>query len=336
MEQSKNNALNNDVVAFRIKVLEFFEKYNIKTTTDAFKISKTTLYRWRKKYLESNKDPRSLLKQSTKPKNIRKSNTHWMLLEKIRSLRKQYGRLGKEKIKPLLDQFAMEQSLPSISTSTIGKELRRLKLTSHSRVYYSVTGSVKTPRKRKSVKRVRYAPKPQDYGYIEIDTICIFQHGIKRYIFNAIDVRGKVMFAYAYKRSNSRNSTDFLKKLESIFPIKDSIHTIQTDNGSEYLGEFDRYVISKGFKHVFTYPRCPKINGCVERANRTLKEEYIFKHNIFDDLVEFNKHLMKYLVWYNTKRVHKSLGNITPINFILKIPNLSHMYVTHTVGFKPY
>lgn len=332
MEQSKNNALNNDVVAFRLRAIEFFEEYNIKATTDAFKISKTTLYRWRKKYLESNKDPRSLLKQSTKPKNIRRSNTHWMLLEEIKSLRKQYGRLGKEKIKPLLDQFAMEQSLPSISTSTIGKELRRLKLTSHSRVYYTPRGSVKTLRKRRRVKRVRYAPKPQDYGYIEIDTICIFEHGIKRYIFNAIDVRGKVMFAYAYKRSNSRNATDFLKKLESIFPIKNGIHTVQTDNGSEYLGEFDRYVISKGFKHVFTYPRCPKINGCVERANRTLREEYIFKHNIFDDLVEFNKHLMQYLVWYNTKRVHKSLGNVTPINFILKIPNLSHMYVTHTAS----
>ena len=145
MVQSKINALNNDVVAFRIKVIEFFEEYNIKTTTDAFKISKTTLYRWRKKYLDSNKDPRSLLKQSTIPKNTRTSNTHWMLVEEIKSLRKEYGRLGKEKIKPLLDQFAMEQSLSSISTSTVGKELRRVKLTSHSRVYYKANGSVKTP-----------------------------------------------------------------------------------------------------------------------------------------------------------------------------------------------
>ena len=139
----KKQRSDNDIVAFRPRAIEFFEEYNIKATTDVFKISKSTLYRWRKIYLESNKDPRSLLKQSTKPRNIRRSNTHWMLIEKIRSLRKQYGRLGKEKIKPLLDQFAMEQSLPSISTSTIGKELRRLKLTPHFRVYYTATGSVK-------------------------------------------------------------------------------------------------------------------------------------------------------------------------------------------------
>jgi transposase InsO family protein len=38
------------------------------------------------------------------------------------------------------------------------------------------------------------------------------------------------------------------------------------------------------------------------------------------------------LVWYNTKRVHKALGNVSPINYLLKmlLPE-SHMYVTYTL-----
>ena len=39
---------------------------------------------------------------------------------------------------------------------------------------------------------------------------------------------------------------------------------------------------------------------------------------------------MDYLVWYNTKRVHKSLGNILPIDYLLKIlPKEPHLYMTY-------
>ncbi|MBI4973618.1 IS3 family transposase, partial [Candidatus Roizmanbacteria bacterium] len=53
---------------------------------------------------------------------------------------------------------------------------------------------------------------------------------------------------------------------------------------------------------------------------------------IHDGLSVFNSRLIDYLLWYNTKRVHKALGNVTPINYFLQVlPQESQMYVTYTL-----
>jgi transposase InsO family protein len=178
--------------------------------------------------------------------------------------------------------------------------------------------------------KVRHSPKYKDMGYIEIDTTVKFIQGIKRYILNAIDISNKFQFAYTFKTSSSRNTEIFFKKLESIYPYEKGIHIVQTDNGSEFLGKFDEYLKKRNIKHNFIYPRCPRINGFIERANRTLQEEFIDLHLnlLLEDIDGFNEKLMDYLVWYNTERPHGSLNNksaekecrlqrsMTPINHL--------------------
>lgn len=52
-------------------------------------------------------------------------------------------------------------------------------------------------------------------------------------------------------------------------------------------------------------------------ANRSLQEEFveIKEDSILISLEEFNKELIEYLIWYNTKRVHKGLNNLTPMDY---------------------
>ncbi|MDW8095106.1 MAG: integrase core domain-containing protein [Caldimicrobium sp.] len=59
-------------------------------------------------------------------------------------------------------------------------------------------------------------------------------------------------------------------------------------------------------------------DGYVERFNRTLEEEFIEYREwmLKDDLEEFNRELMRYLIWYNTERVHSGLGNVSPLEWI--------------------
>ncbi|MFN4152608.1 MAG: hypothetical protein ACK4IX_16825 [Candidatus Sericytochromatia bacterium] len=90
-----------------------------------------------------------------------------------------------------------------------------------------------------------------------------------------------------------------MKKLFLVYPIKDGVHTIQTDNGLEFMREFDNYLKEKHIKHLFIYPRCPKINAYIERGNRTLQEEFVDDNEylVLDGGVyEFNEKLIEYLI----------------------------------------
>ena len=93
----------------------------------------------------------------------------------------------------------------------------------------------------------------------------------------------------------------------------------------------------KNIKHVFIYPRCPKINAYIERQNRTLQDEFIDSNEslVLLSTYEFNEKLIDYLIWYNCQGPHKSLNNLSPIDFIVKhylknYPKECKMYVTYT------
>jgi len=201
-----------------------------------------------------------------------------------------------------------------MSESTIGKIIKkhRLFFQKQGRIYHNpVSGYAQTKRKKRS--RVRYSPKSGSFGYIEVD------------------VKLRWQFSLAFRLASSRNTVRFFKLLSMVYPIKNGIKTIQTDSGAEYPGDFDNHLRKKGLAHLFTYPRCPRINGHAERANRTLQEEFI-NLNLDPaaiDLRQFNDKLIDYLIWHNQTRPHYSLNNVSPLNYLLKTMPESQMYMTH-------
>jgi len=55
--------------------------------------------------------------------------------------------------------------------------------------------------------------------------------------------------------------------------------------------------------------------------------------NTYPDLLateEFNSKFMGNLIFHDTKRVHKGLDNLSPIDYLLKYYPESQMYVDHT------
>ena len=320
---------------FRVKVLEFQKKYGTASAVDAFSVSRSSIFSWKKKLKESKGKASSLIPASTVPLRKRVSNTPLKVISFIRKLREKHIKLGKEKIKPLLDKYCLKESLAPVSESTIGRVIKRHKLylvSLNNKVNYGPIQNY-TKHKRPKRRRVRYAPRPSGFGYIEIDTITKFICGIKYYIFNALDVKLKFQFSYGYQRLNSENALNFFKKLELVYPLERGIKAVQTDNGLEFLGRFQDYLKVKRIKHFFIYPRCPRINGVVERANRSLQEEFINEHEflVLESMNEFNNALMDHLVWYNTERVHKTLGNISPMDYLLKVSKESNKWWTYTI-----
>jgi len=319
---------------FRFKVLDFHSKHGTSKAIEAYGVPKPTIYRWKKTLSNNKGNLISLIPKSTSPKQKREMIVDYRIIEWLRDEREKHY-IGKEKLKPLLDEYCLTLGIKSPSESLIGKIIKRKSIFPkiNGRIYHNPAS--KYAQKKLNYKtRVKSSPKPNNFGYIEIDTITEFNLGIKRYIFNAIDVKLKFKFSYPYKSLNSKNGRDFLLKLEKVYPLSNKIYTIQTDNGLEFQGEFNRYLKQKNINHVFIYPRCPKINGYIERANRTLKQEFLnqYKYLLFENISIFTQKLMEHLIWYNTKRIHQSLGNISPIDYLIKTVPESQMCVTRTLA----
>jgi len=322
-----------DEARFRIEILDHFNKFGLESTINAYKLNRSTIYRWKQRLKQSNGRVSELIPKSRKPKNLRQMKTDVRLIEMIKDLRQLHYRIGKRKIKPILDKYAVSLGIKSIAVDTIGKIIKRNNFffQKQGRIYHN-PNSCFAKRKVNYKSKVKRSPRINYSGYVEIDTITLFIDGIKSYVYHAIDIQNRFTFAYAYPRLNSRNTVDFLDKLKLVYPYESGIKIIQTDNGAEFLGDFDQRLKQEGITHLFIYPRCPKINGFIERANRSLKEEFINSNLdlILISLNEFNRELIKHLVWYNTERPHQSLDFMTPIDYLLKKYPESHMYTART------
>ncbi|MBI5465499.1 transposase [Candidatus Gottesmanbacteria bacterium] len=318
------------VISYRLEVLSFFKEFGLRATKKAFKVSKTTVYRWKKTLADNQGKLASLLPKSTKPEHLRRMETDLRIVEYIRKLREEHFRLGKQKVKPLLDQYCFELGIKSISVSTIGKLIKRnhFFFQKQGRVYHNPSSgwAQRKPTKR---LRIRYSPKPTDFGHLQMDTVFKIVEGMRSYLYSAIDIKLKFGLTLAYSRLNSQNTLDFFQKVELVYPLK--IKSVQTDNGLEFLGVFHQYLLKRNIPHFFIYPRCPRINGVIERYQRTLQEEFFDPNS---DLIHspklFNDKLAEYLLFYNLERPHHSLGLKSPLNYLVSEGYQSQMCVTHT------
>lgn len=302
----------------RCRILAFWEKYGTKATTEAFKISRPTLFRWQKSLKETKGKLEGLNKKSTAPKKRRTRYIPPGVEDYIIKERLAHPRLSKEKLSTMMkDDLNL-----NLSFSKVGRIMRNMKKRNMLPLFKKPKN---TPSLRKKNRRNGFMP--QGGGeFVEIDTVVKHINGEKRYTLTAIDVYGRFAFAYSYKSASSATATDFLKKLQVVAPFE--VQRIQTDNGSEFAKHFAAYLEVSDIVHFHTYPRCPKMNSHIERFNRSIQEEYMDWHlqTLAFDTPQFNLNLRIWIDWYNHKRPHISLGYLSPMQYIEKqLPEKSHM-----------
>lgn len=306
----------NDVAKFRFKVLEHLYQFGWKSACHAFDVKKSTLYDWKGRYEDSRKKLSSLIPQSTKPYRTRIMVVDPRLLEFIKSIREEHGDVSKYKLQVFLDEYAKNINVPSYKAGKIGKIIKRNK--------YFFIGKTKHRVKVKLLSpRLKRAPKELNPGYVEMDSITVWILNRRYYFITAIDIATKFAWCKMTTCLSSHQAKlaleEFLVKYQ--YPVK----VIQTDNGHEFLGEFSKDLESLSIAQQFIYPRSPKVNGVVERFNKTIQHEFIERNDdmYIGDLEKINKKLTNYLIWYNTKRPHYSLKFKTPIQYLqnyLSIP----------------
>lgn len=297
-----------------LKRLEWFDFYrshseNASLVCRYFGISRDTFYRWKKRF-----NPRVLQSLEFDPKTRRPHRLRMMQVsEYIRS------RI-----------YAIRKDDPEKSKYEIQTELRSEGVfIGQSAIQKIVSGypELLNTQHRKRVKRHRNFKiarikaaielREKDLGsLVQVDTKYFSILGNKYYIFSAVDCKSRYGFIYPYTTISSRSGKDFIRRVKEYFPFP--IQAINTDNGSEYLLEFHKEVISWGIPHFFTDPHCPKQNGRVERFHQTAEYEYFNYQDLYPGIDLLKEHCMLFNTKYNTKRYHRSLGYKTPMQFVLE------------------
>ena len=277
--------------------------YPVSFVCRRYKISKSSLMRWNKKF-DGTKE--SLIDKSHRPlskhpnahtdteikwiKNLIKRNPNISLCELYGKLRVNYGY--------------------SRHASSLFRLLRKMNF------YVN------------KEKHSKYVPKPydtptnigikwqMDVKYVPKDCYS-GKDGEKFYQYTIIDEASRERFIYPYKEQSSYSTVDFVKRAILYFGYKPL--TIQTDNGQEFthtkktdrIHPLDALLNELNIKHQLIRPRTPRHNGKVERSHRNDQNRFYnyLKFYSYDDLL---KQMKSYLNRSNNIPM-QVLGWISPI-----------------------
>lgn len=296
----------------RLKWFDYYNchDHNARLTCRHFGISPQTFYRWKERY--DPKHTESLEDLSHRPKHLRQPTYSVELIEAVLRLREEYPRWGKDKLVILLRREGF-----TCSASTVGRILKKLK----------ERGVLKEPlpnhiSARKSQRQRPYAVrKPKDYvvkepgDIVEVDTLDVRPlPGVVVKHFTARDVISKWDVLEAHTRASSHTAADFMDTLLTRMPFP--VKVIQVDGGSEFQDFFEEECQRRGIKLFVLPPRSPKLNGHVERAQRTHTEEFYEVTDTSFEIAELNQALLEWENVYNTVRPHQALGYLTPEQFL--------------------
>jgi putative transposase len=309
-EARRESALSREA-KHRLKLVRWHEEHggNVSRTAERFGYSRVTIYSLVRRYKAEG--VAGLEDRSHRPRRCRQSTWPVELEQRVLQLREQYPRWGKDKLVVLLRREGLV-----VSTSMVGRILKRLKDSGQ------LVEPLPVRRRRKNPVARPYAiRKPKAYlaqapgDIVEVDTVdlrplpgVILKHFTARDVVSRWDVLG------VSTRATANTAAQFLDALQerSPFPIK----AIQVDGGSEFKAAFEAACEERGLRLFVLPPRSPKLNGCVERGNRTHREEFYEVYDLDWTVAALRPDLLNWEAIYNTIRPHQSLGYLTPQEYI--------------------
>lgn len=296
----------------RLKWMDYYQSHghNARLTCRYFGISPQTFYRWRRRYDPGNLH--TLEDRSRRPRQLRQPTWSPELAQAVQALREQYPCWGKDKLVVLLRRGGGQ-----VSTSMVGRILRRLR----------ERGVLQEPPRQRVSARKRpwlrpYAVrKPKDYrvalpgDLVQVDTLELRPlPGVILKQFTARDVVSRWDVLMVASRATAQAASRFLDTLGERTPFP--VRAIQVDGGSEFQATFEEACQQRRIRLFVLPPRSPKLNGHVERANRTHTEEFYEVADLPWSVAELNQHALAWERVYNTVRPHQALGYKTPKQFL--------------------
>lgn len=169
-------------------------------------------------------------------------------------------------------------------------------------------------------KQVWYTPMQEPYKAqkpgenVQLDVKYVPDgEGWWNYQFRFVDTVTNIQFSVTFPLRSAQMSIQALLRAERVLPF--SITGIQTDNGGEFRGCFHHYLLKRNITHRYIPKRSAPWNGKVERANRSVDDEFYLNTG------RPWKTITQYTRWYNHERPHlgKGMDGLTPYQKFLSL-----------------
>ena len=216
--------------------------------------------------------------------------------------------LGPEIVRKVLEYRLKHQRCAEVLHYLLKRDGCQLSLSSVKRVLRRA--GISRYSKWKKWHKYEERPKAEKPGIlVEIDTIVDGPYTNRLYIYTLLDVCTRWSYAFPLSKIGAYESFHFIQGALSEMPFQ--IKMLQSDHGAEFSKYFSKRVVAEGINHRHTRVRRPTDNGHLERFNRTLQEECLFR--VPKTLASYQKAIPEYLHYYNTERPHMGLQMQTPL-----------------------
>jgi transposase InsO family protein len=292
----------------RLKWLDFYKAHgkNASLTCRYFGISRKTFYKWLKRF--NTRYLQSLEDKTRKPHKYRTSRLFFEYGGLIKQIRTEHPTWSKYKIGAVI-----RQNGGKISDGSIGNILKKRGL-----IDRRITKKRKRARMR-NINKIRIKNAEIDIlqpgDLMQMDTKEVNVPGAGKYIqFTAIDCFSRKRVLKGYGRKTAFCGKDFLLAVIKELPFQ--IKAILTDNGSEFMAEFDEACKAQNITHYWTDADSPNQNAFVESSHCIDQKEFYEIQFIPVGLANFNNVLREWQHVYNYVRPHGSLKFLSPDKFL--------------------
>lgn len=303
-------AWSTDAVA-RHRMVRFSSRYGVALAAEAFGVTTRTVIRWRKRFRDQGMQ--GLERRRSAPRRRRQRTWTPGMIQAVRDVR--LSEAGRGRGKAILQLLLAAQGMV-LSVSMVGRMLGYLKERRQLPEPRVPRGPKPRPVRPYAIRRPTGTPVPSLPGdVVQIDTVHVRPlAAVELRQFSAIDVVSRVAWTTVRSRATAGTARDFVLDLVDAMPFR--ITAIQVDGGSEFMAEFEIACRDLGIVLYVLPPRSPKLNGCVERFNRTTRAEFWRWYTGLTTVADTTTALQRWTSRYNAIRHHTSLGYRTPLAFL--------------------
>jgi transposase InsO family protein len=151
--------------------------------------------------------------------------------------------------------------------------------------------------------------RPHEHWHVDISYLNI--HGTFYYLCSFLDGCSRSIIHWEIREQMTETDVEIiLERAKEKYP--EARPRIISDNGPQFIAkDFKEFIRISGMTHVRTSPYYPQSNGKLERFHKTIKTECI-RPGVPLSLDDVRRIVEKYIVHYNTVRLHSAIGYVTP------------------------